>query len=254
LDKTEEEIVMLMMPVYYCADILTKDEHKMASASWQLILNNTAPGYLALKKNNPNFKFTSSILFFYDTFYLRLFDIHPLARDLFKDAKSQGKFLVKMISLSLSEHADVVKYEKTLIKLAEIHNERGVKAIECKGLSFFLNTLHQPAVILIFSFYLLLILDGLVGEVLFWSIRAIVGAEAYTYDIHQAWVKIYSRMLRTMVPVAVAHELKDGSAQEKRFFGDTIGLSAMEESILKGMSGNGDENSGFSGDQNDLIG
>jgi hypothetical protein len=94
----------------------------------------------------------------------------------------------------------------------------------------------------------------LVGEVLFWSIRAIVGAEAYTYDIHQAWVKIYSRMLRTMVPVAVAHELKDGSAQEKRFFGDTIGLSAMEESILKGMSGNGDENSGFSGDQNDLIG
>lgn len=132
LDKTEEEIVLLMMPVYYCADILTRDEHKMASDSWQLILNNTAPGFVHLKSTTPNFKFTSSILFFYDTFYQRLFDIHPLARDLFKDAKSQGKFLVKMISLSLSEHNDVVKYEKTLIKLAEIHNERGVKAIECK--------------------------------------------------------------------------------------------------------------------------
>lgn len=136
LDKTEEEIVLLMMPVYYCADILTREEHKMASDSWQLILNNTAPGFVHLKNTTPNFKFTSSILFFYDTFYQRLFDIHPLARDLFKDAKSQGKFLVKMISLSLSEHSDVIKYEKTLIKLAEIHNERGVKAIECKHSSF----------------------------------------------------------------------------------------------------------------------
>ncbi len=76
----------------------------------------------------------------------------------------------------------------------------------------------------------------------------------YTYDVHQAWVKIYSRMLKTMVPVAVAHELKDGSAQEKRFFGDTIGLSAAEESILNGLSQPDSEpSSGFSGDQKDIL-
>jgi hemoglobin-like flavoprotein len=54
--------------------------------------------------------------------------------------------------------------------------------------------------------------DGVVGEVLFWAIRSCVG-DLYTFDTHKAWVKIYSRMLKTMVPVAVAHELKDGSAQ-----------------------------------------
>ena len=59
-------------------------------------------------------------------------------------------------------------------------------------------------------------LDGLVGEVLFWSIKLCVG-EMYNPEVHLAWVKIYSRMLRTMVPVAVAYELKDGSAQQKRF-------------------------------------
>jgi hypothetical protein len=71
-----------------------------------------------------------------------------------------------------------------------------------------------------------------VGEVLFWSIRLCTGPTVYTYDVHQAWVKIYSRMLKTMVPLAVAHELRDGSAQEKRFLGDSIGLSLAEESCL----------------------
>ena len=73
------------------------------------------------------------------------------------------------------------------------------------------------------------------GEVLFWSIRLCTGPTVYTYDVHQAWVKIYSRMLKTMVPLAVAHELRDGSAQEKRFFGDSIGLSLAEESVLQDL-------------------
>ncbi len=42
-------------------------------------------------------------------------------------------------------------------------------------------------------------------------------------------------MLKTMVPLAVAHELRDGSAQEKRFLGDSIGLSLAEESVLNDL-------------------
>lgn len=75
----------------------------------------------------------------------------------------------------------------------------------------------------------------MVGEVLFWSIRNCVGPTVYTNEVHNAWVKIYSRMLKTMVPVAVAYELEDGSAQEKRFFGDSIGLSMAEESVLNNI-------------------
>ena len=132
LGKSDEEIVLLMMPVYYCAESVSKEEHKLAADSWQLILSNSSPGYLELKKTDPSTKYNSAIMMFYNSFYSRLFDIHPLAQDLFRDAKSQGKFLVKMISLSLSEVNDAMKYEKTLRKLAEIHNERGIKAIECK--------------------------------------------------------------------------------------------------------------------------
>ena len=134
LQKSEEEIVRLMMPVYYNEEPITQDELDLASNSWKTILNNVSPEFTA-KKKNPAFTFPTCIMYFYSSFYERLFDIHPLAKDLFKDMRSQGKFLVKMISLALSEKSDPVKYEKTLAKLAEIHNERGVKAVECKLIS-----------------------------------------------------------------------------------------------------------------------
>ena len=78
--------------------------------------------------------------------------------------------------------------------------------------------------------------DGVVGEVLFWTLRNCTGPTVYTHDVHQAWVKVYSRMLKIMVPLAVAHELRDGSGQEKRFVGDSIGLSSAAESVLAGLS------------------
>lgn len=58
--------------------------------------------------------------------------------------------------------------------------------------------------------------DGLIGDVLFWSLARCVGQELYTDEVHQAFIKIMSRMLRTMVPLAVAFELRDDSAQSKR--------------------------------------
>lgn len=191
LAKTETEIVRLMMPVYYNDEPIVEEELEAAQNSWRLILSNTSPEYLQARKTDIHFadRFPTCIMYFYNSFYDRLFDMHPLARGLFKDMRSQGRFLVKMISLAFSESSDPEKYNRTLIRLAEIHNERGVKAVEY----------------------------GVVGEVLFWSIRLCVGASVYTYDVHQAWVKIYSHMLKVMVPLAVAYELKDSSAQTSRF-------------------------------------
>ena len=40
---------------------------------------------------------------------------------------------MKMISLALSELEDRNKFEKNLVKLALMHYERGVKAVECKS-------------------------------------------------------------------------------------------------------------------------
>lgn len=133
LGKTEEEIVRLMMPVYYNPDPLTDEEMTLASDTWKMILSNTSENFIE-RKQDERFPHPTCIMWFYSSFYERLFDVHPVARALFRDVTSQGKFLVKMISLSLSEKADPVKYENTLIRLAEVHNERGIKAVECKPL------------------------------------------------------------------------------------------------------------------------
>lgn len=209
---SSKEIVKLMMPVYYNDSAISSDEHASASAVWQMILSNSAPAFLEQRKASQEFyrRFNTSIMYFSHCFYARLFNIHPMARDLFKDMKSQGKFLVKMISLSLSEMSDAGKFEKTLIKLAEIHNERGVKAVEY----------------------------GVVGEVLIHAIKTCVGPEAFNPTVHLAWIKIYSRMLKTMVPIAVAHELKDGSAQQKRFMSASIGFGVDSE-FITGLTGSG---------------
>lgn len=60
--------------------------------------------------------------------------------------------------------------------------------------------------------------DGIVGEVLFWALRLVIGYEVYTDEMHSAWVKVYSRMLRVIVPVAIAWELELGptKAQSSR--------------------------------------
>mmetsp|Transcript_7988 Transcript_7988/g.13277 ORF Transcript_7988/g.13277 Transcript_7988/m.13277 type:complete len:277 (-) Transcript_7988:1668-2498(-) len=208
LTADDEDIVRVMMPVYYNSTELTEEQIKLIKGQWDMILKNTAPGYLQEKRENEGddtkLFYSSSVEFFYHEFYDRLFDIHPMAKDLFSDAKSQGRFLVKMISLSLSESQGRDRYVKTLKKLAEIHNERGVKAIEY----------------------------GVVGEVLFWAVRRCLGPECYSFESHSAWVGAYSRMLQIMVPLALAYEMKDNSAQERRFFGETIGLSSAEENVL----------------------
>ena len=126
--------------------------------------------------------------YFFDVFYARLFDVHPLCKPMFKNGvKAQGRFLVKMMSLSLSLLDNKVKFQETMIDLANAHNKRGVRANEY----------------------------GIIGEVLFFSIKECIGP-AYTPVAHFAWVKIFCRMLKYIVPTAVSFELSEGLAQLNR--------------------------------------
>jgi hypothetical protein len=43
--------------------------------------------------------------------------------------------------------------------------------------------------------------------VLFWALRHCLGNPSYTPEVHHAWVKVYSRLLREIVPEAVRLEL-----------------------------------------------
>lgn len=212
LNQSDAVIVRLMMPVYYTTEETTEEEHIMAQSSWAMVLNNTAPKYVELKENDVNFRYHSAVVFFHDSFYNRLFNVHPMAKELFKSGmKSQGKFLVQMITLSLSELKMKEKFDKTLRKLAEIHHQRSVKAIECKYTG---NTIClQNNIMHILYFFFSLFLDGIVGDILFWTLHLVLGVELYTHELHKCWIKIYSRMLQTIVPVAVALEVADGTAQ-----------------------------------------
>jgi hypothetical protein len=133
-----------------------------------------------------------------------------MSKPMFKAGlKSQGKFLVKMISLSLSTLLDKSKFVDTMNKLAEVHNGRGVKSIECKNRLLLFDTL---LVLFQFNFVYNDFVDGIVGDVLFWSLRKCLGSE-YDAETHKAWVRIFCSMLKVLVPNAVDWELKNGDAQ-----------------------------------------
>jgi len=137
LKSAEADVVKLMMPVYYSLKELSIEERKLAKSTWDLIVHDKSPEFLS-NKGKPEFHYTCCVSFFYDSFYTRLFDIHPMSRQLFVNGmKSQGKFLVKMIGLALSETelCGVDIFEKTLLHLTNVHFERGVKAVECKSIS-----------------------------------------------------------------------------------------------------------------------
>ena len=68
-----------MLPVYYTAEDLRKEEVKMAKSSWEHIANDTSPVYLD-KLTSSTFAKTYPTCqdWFLDVFYERVFDIHPV--------------------------------------------------------------------------------------------------------------------------------------------------------------------------------
>ena len=67
---------------------------------------------------------------------------------------------------------------------------------------------------LIIFYIVSLFSDGIMGEVLFWTLNKCLGPE-FDEITHFIWVKIISRILRNMVPVAVAYELNTKSSNQK---------------------------------------
>ena len=80
IGRSEAEIVNLMMPIYYVDQEVTTDDVAHAKVGWQMIINDTAPMFVELK-GTENFHYRSSTMMFFDLFYNRLFDIHPVRHD-----------------------------------------------------------------------------------------------------------------------------------------------------------------------------
>ena len=190
LSQDQAALVRLILPLYYSEEDIVKEEVDRAQVAWDKILNDTAPAYVA-RKADRSFaeEYPSCATWFFSEFYARLFDVHPAAKPMFRAGlKSQGKFLVQLMTLALTLVLNQEKLNKVMLNLAEKHNERGVKAIEY----------------------------GIVGEVLFFTLRKVLGDEEFDAEVYKIWTKIMSRLLVIMVPSALAHELKSGINQEQR--------------------------------------
>lgn len=129
--KSESDLVKLLLPLYYSDVPFAPNEFQHIVDSWQMILNNTAPGYISALQENLTAEASCST-FFHGLFYQRLFDTQPTTKDLFENVHCQGVKFVQMISSLIATCSNSQACETILIKLAELHNERGVKAAECK--------------------------------------------------------------------------------------------------------------------------
>ena len=75
--KSIKDVVALMMPVYYTEVPVSHEDVVLAKANWEMILNDTSPVFIDIQ--NEGSDMASCMQFFYETFYGRLFDIHPVS-------------------------------------------------------------------------------------------------------------------------------------------------------------------------------
>jgi len=69
--KSQQEVVRLMLPVFYTPESIDVKERKLAVDGWNLIVTARSPEYLT-RKGDPAFPHASCITFFYSTFYDRV--------------------------------------------------------------------------------------------------------------------------------------------------------------------------------------
>ena len=124
----------------------------------------------------------SALVWFFHSFYERLFDVHPSVIPLFKqDMATQGRKLVSMISLLISlVETDLETLQDKLTSLARMHAAIGVLS-------------NQYATMM---------------DVLIWSLAHCLGAKVFTKELRGAWQKCLSRVLQVLVPVHVQEELR----------------------------------------------
>lgn len=174
--------VQLMMPDFYIQDVVVlEDDIKYARASWKCILEDSSPVFTQLKSSS-SFSSSTCLTWFYDTFYARLFDINPSAKVFFKNTnmQAQGRVLCGVISTALNQLKNPDGFIQLLTKMTHVHSERGIRAMQY----------------------------GIIGDVLIYSLRACLGS-LFDQKATDAWYKVYSYMLKVIVPISLEDEIRE---------------------------------------------
>lgn len=135
---TSSTLIYSVYPVYYVpgtTDSVNEEDIEAAKTAWTLICDNSSASWkrkLAAQQEGQQAEGDESmshLTFFFETFYARLFDVHPGSRVLFKNSiRAQGKALVGMISAAVSLLRNPEKLVPALEGLAVGHAKKGVLA------------------------------------------------------------------------------------------------------------------------------
>eukprot|EP01033_Poteriospumella_lacustris_P017370 gene17370-biopygen7802 len=177
------------MPIYYVEEPITTEEKEKAIRSWKLVASGQAAEFYRLKKADPvNIPCSSPMEFFGNRFIQRFFEVHPIAAPMFsKTSMKQGTLFFRMIAFTIAALDNDAKFDSQFVTLAKSHNRMGIRAVEY----------------------------GIFGECLFWVLKLTLGPE-YDAMTHMGWVKIFSRVLKAMVPVAIEYEIENKESMKSR--------------------------------------
>lgn len=174
-------IVEKLMPLYYQKDHVTQDDIYVAGNSWRVIIEGNSPMMQQMRLYT-GLADADGMDLYRELFFTRLFDVHDAARPMFSEkAVRSGKFIGSVMQLCFDQLDHPKDFRRKIVALAESHCQMGIRTIEY----------------------------GVIGEVLFWSLQKILG-DAYNRRVEEAWTKVFSSMLRIIVPIAVSFERDAG--------------------------------------------
>lgn len=184
----------LMYPSFHVDPNITPEIAETAISSWKAVVDKSLPAYKKYEaEREAEGKPSSPAVFFYDTFYNRLWDVAPETSDLFKKGISaQGPALFGMVStaIKLLESGEIEALQDALVALAHRHNGYGVKLGHYE----------------------------IVGRCLIYSLSVLLDGvdKAQQSKIIYAWVEVYSFMMTQMLPVVVAFYREKETAKDAK--------------------------------------
>jgi nitric oxide dioxygenase len=201
------------MPLYYDSNPATEEDISKCKLTWAKVQSGTSLGASDARKLL-DLDITNGEELFKQLYFKRFFDVHPDAKPMFsQQAVASGRFIVSMMSMCFNQLQDPKAFRQALVAIAEDHCGRGIRAVEY----------------------------SIVGEVLMWAIQFMLGTE-YDRSVESSWIRLYSSMLRVIVPLAVEFEHQNGRIDRVLAVNQTSTASLMEK--LKRPSTTGANSSG----------
>eukprot|EP01041_Mallomonas_annulata_P011483 gene11483-24012_t len=169
-DSSIKSILNEAKPRYYIENVSIKEEDvNIAKTMWMIIMSGsiTTP-YLKKKEKDPDFPYSSTLTWFYDLFYNRLFEVCPNAKPIFINSSmvTNSKLIACLISSALNAFKDKDHIKSKIAHCASDNAKRGLKA----------------------EYY------GDMGLALFWALEQVIG-DPFDSLAKQAWIKLYSHLL-----------------------------------------------------------